>query len=408
MATKAVEAKTITFSWIGTNKSGHTIRGEMAAPNVSILKAELRRQGITPKKVKRKGKSLFSNKNSKITSSDITLFIRQLSTMLNAGVPLDQSFDIMAKGTNNVALANLLQTVKNDIESGNNLSDALKKHPEHFNEFVCNLIQAGEASGSLDTMLSRIATYKEKMESLRKKVKKALMYPGAVLVVAFGVTIGLLVFVVPQFAAIFESFGAELPAMTQFIIMLSEGAQKYWWMVALIIVGFVIWFKRMMKKSEKFAFKIDVLTLKLPIIGIILKKATIARFARTLATTFAAGMPLVDALECVAGAAGNRLYEKGSLNIREEVATGTQIQTAMRNTELFPTMVIQMVRIGEESGSLETMLSKVAEFYEEDVDHAVDSLSSLLEPLIMVILGVLVGGLLVAMYLPIFQLGSVI
>lgn len=328
--------------------------------------------------------------------------------MIESGIPLVQSFDIVAKGQSNKRLKELIENIKNDVETGLTLSEALKKHPAHFNELFCNLVDAGEKSGSLDIMLDKIATYKEKIETIKKKIKKALTYPMAVLVVAFIVTTGLLMFVVPQFEALFKGFGAELPAMTQAVVSMSKFFQSYWYLIFGVLIGGIYAFIYALKHSPQFAQTVDRTLLKLPVIGPIIEKAAIARFARTLSITFAAGLPLVEALKSVAGATGNIIFAQSTDTIREEVSTGQQMNKAMENTQLFPNMVIQMVAIGEESGALEKMLSKVADFYEEDVDNAVDSLSSLLEPIIMSILGILVGGLVVAMYLPIFKLGTAI
>jgi len=396
------------FHYEGTNKSGQKMVGDIQARSLALAKAELRKQGIAIKKVGKKRKPLFDRKNKKITSSDITIFSRQLATMIESGIPLVQSFDIVAKGQTNKRLTELIESIKNDVETGLTLAEALVKHPEYFNELFCNLIDAGEKSGSLDVMLDKVATYKEKIESIKKKIKKALTYPMAILVVAFIVTAGLLIFVVPQFESLFQGFGADLPAMTKAVVKMSAFFQSYWYLIFGSLGGAIYAFIYAKNHSFEFAQKIDITLLRLPVIGPILEKASIARFTRTLSITFAAGLPLVEALKSVAGATGNIVYSRATDKIREEVSTGQQMNTAMANTHLFPNMVIQMVSIGEESGSLEKMLSKVADFYEEDVDNAVDSLSSLLEPIIMSILGVLVGGLVVAMYLPIFKLGSAV
>ncbi|MBI2785664.1 MAG: type II secretion system F family protein, partial [Legionella longbeachae] len=341
-------------------------------------------------------------------SSDITVFSRQLATMIEAGIPLVQAFDILAKGQSNKRLKELIENIKRDVETGLTLSETFRKRPVFFNELFCNLVDAGEKSGSLDIMLDKIATYKEKIETIKKKIKKALTYPIAVLVVALIVTTVLLIFVVPQFEALFKGFGADLPAMTKAVVNMSKFFQSFWYLIFGAVIGAVYAFIYMLKHSAKFAQNVDRILLKIPIIGPIIEQASIARFARTLSITFAAGLPLVEALKSVAGATGNIIFSKATHIIREEVSTGQQMNKAMQNTHLFPNMVVQMVAIGEESGTLEKMLSKVADFYEEDVDNAVDSLSSLLEPIIMTILGVLVGGLVVAMYLPIFKLGSAI
>ncbi len=402
------QPKTALYVWQGTSKRGDKLTGEMTASSINLVKAELRRQNIAPKKIKKKSKPLFSKSASKVTQGDITIFSRQMATMLAAGIPLIQAFDIVGRGSTNKSMQTLVAKVKADVESGTTFSEALAKHPKYFNELFCNLTDAGEQSGSLDVMLSKIATYKEKAESLKGKIKKAMYYPAAVIVVAFLVTAGLLIFVVPQFESLFKGFGGELPTLTQIIIHLSEFFQAYWWIIFGAIAATIFAFNKARMQSKSFAHFIDRTLLQLPIIGEILTKAAIARFARTLAVTFAAGLPLVDALKSVAGATGNILYVNATNTIRETVSTGQSLQMSMRSTGLFPNMVIQMISIGEESGSLETMLSKVADFYEEQVDNAVDSLSSLLEPLIMVLLGGLVGGLVIAMYLPIFKMGSVV
>jgi len=396
------------FTWTGKNKRGEKVTGRLEASTLALAKASLRKQGVLTPKVRKKGKPLFSKRNKKITPVDITVFSRQMATMMKAGIPLVQSFDIVGKGHENPSMLTLVNTIKSDVEAGNTLAEALSKHPKHFNDLFCSLVDAGEQSGSLEVMLDKVATYKEKTESIKGKIKKAMFYPSAVLVVAFLVTAGLLIFVVPQFESLFQGFGADLPAMTKLVIKLSEFFQSYWWIMFGGIGAAVFSFVKAREKSHAFAFFVDRTLLKIPVIGNILEKAAIARFARTTSITFAAGLPLVDALKAVSGATGNILFAKATLRIRDDVSTGQQMQQAMRSTNLFPNMVIQMVSIGEESGALESMLSKVADFYEEEVDNAVDGLSSLLEPMIMAILGVLVGGLVIAMYLPIFKLGSVV
>jgi type IV pilus assembly protein PilC len=396
------------FTWEGTDRKGKRIKGESRANNPSIVKAELRRQGINPLKVHKKSALFSAAKKKKILPKDIAVLTRQLATMMSAGVPLVQSFEIIGRGHENPAMQELVMTIKADIESGNNLSQSLGKHPLYFDELVCNLVNAGEQAGILETLLDKIATYKEKTEALKSKIKKAMFYPAAVVVVAFIVTAILLIFVVPQFQSLFEGFGADLPAFTKMVVNLSEWMQTSWWILLLGLAGSVYGFTEAKKRSPKFAHTLDRLVLKLPIIGEILTKAIIARYARTLSTMFAAGVPLVEAMESVAGAAGNQVFGDAILQMRDDVATGQQLQLAMTQTGLFPNMVNQMVAIGEESGSLDGMLAKVADFYEQEVDDAVDGLSSLLEPLIMAVLGVLVGGLVVAMYLPIFKMGSAI
>lgn len=400
--------ETITFHYEGVNRSGQKMVGDLQSRSLALAKAELRKQGIVANKVAKKRKPFFDKKNKKITAGDITVFSRQLATMIESGIPLVQSFDIVAKGQSNKRLKDLIDTIKSDVETGLTLSESLIKHPEHFNELFCNLVDAGEKSGSLDIMLDKVATYKEKIESIKKKIKKALTYPMAVLAVAFIVTAGLLIFVVPQFESLFKGFGADLPAMTKAVVEMSKFFQTYWYLIFGSLGAAIYSFIYAKKHSVDFAQRVDQAMLKFPVIGPILEKASIARFSRTLSITFAAGLPLVEALKSVAGATGNIIYSKATDKIRDEVSTGQQMNVAMDNTHLFPNMVIQMVAIGEESGALEKMLSKVADFYEEDVDNAVDSLSSLLEPIIMSILGILVGGLVIAMYLPIFKLGSAV
>lgn len=395
------------FSWEGTNKRGEKMSGELTAHSVSLAKANLQHQGITPKKVRKKSQ-IFQFRKKKIRTKDITVFSRQMATMISAGIPLVQAFDIVGRGVVNAGMRNLIFDIKNSVEAGATFSEALKKHPKHFNELYRNLVYAGEQSGTLDTILTKIAAYKEKTETLKGKIKKALFYPTAVIVVAFIVTSILLIFVVPQFQTLFQGFGAELPAMTRAIIRLSQFFEHFWWVIFGAIGLGVYAFIQGLQRSKKFENAVDRLMLQLPILGDIIRKACIARFSRTLSITFAAGLPLVEALKSVAGSTGNSLFSEATLFIRDEVAKGQQLQTALKHTQLFPNMVIQMVAIGEESGSLENMLTKVADFYEEEVDNAVDSLSSLLEPAIMVFLGIIVGGLVIAMYLPIFKLGSVI
>ena len=399
---------TTEFQWTGTNSTGQKAEGFITARSLVLAKAELRKQGVTVKKIGAKRKPFFDKKNKKITQGDITIFSRQMATMIQAGIPIIQSFDIVAKGQTNQKMKTLIENIKKDVESGTTLSEALAKFPVFFNDLFCNLVDAGERSGSLDIMLDKVATYKEKVESIKKKIKKALSYPIAVLVIAFIVSAGLLTFVVPEFESLFKGFGADLPAFTQAVVSLSKIFQSYWYLILGVIFGAVFSFVYARTHSEKFALSIDVLLLKLPVIGPIIEQAAIARFTRTLAITFAAGLPLVEALDAVAGATGNIIFAKATVRIKEEISSGTQMHHAMDNSKLFPSMVIQMVAIGEESGTLEKMLGKVADFYEEAVDNAVDSLSSLLEPIIMSILGVLVGGLVIAMYLPIFKLGSVV
>lgn len=401
-------AKLLTFAYECTNAQGAKVKGEISAVNITAAKTDLRRQGLNPIKVRRKSTPFFSKRKKKIKAADIAYFSRQMSTMMTAGVPLVQSFDIVAKSTDHESVRDLVLSIKADVEAGRSFSEALKQHPLYFDSLFCNLVSAGEASGSLETMLDRIATYKEKTESLKRKIKKALFYPCAVMVVAIIVTAVLLVFVVPQFEQLFKGFGADLPAFTKMVISLSEFVQVWWWLVLGILIGSIWGLSFALKRYPAVKETFDKMLLKVPVIGNILHKAAIARFARTLSTTFAAGVPLVEALESVAGATGNVIYSRAVLRIRDEVSTGSQMQSAMRNTGIFPNMVTQMVAIGEESGALDGMLGKIATIFEEEVDAAVDGLSSLLEPLIMAVLGVLVGGLVIAMYLPIFKMGSVV
>jgi type IV pilus assembly protein PilC len=406
MAESAV-ASTVPFVWEGTDRKGKKIKGKSMAVNEAAVRADLRRQGVVPSRIKKQSQGLFSGGGT-ITPADIAIFMRQLSTMLAAGIPLVQSFEIVGNGHENAAMQKLIMSVKADVEGGSALAESLAKHPLYFDDLVINLVEAGEQAGALESLLDKIATYKEKTEALKKKIKKALTYPGAVLAVAFVVTTILLIFVIPAFEDLFKGFGADLPTFTRKVIGLSIFVREKGFYLAALIGGSVFGFLYFKKRSKKMRHYLDRMMLKAPIIGPILEKAAIARYSRTLATMFAAGVPLVEALESVAGATGNIVYEIGVLQMRDEVATGLRLQQAMENTDLFPNMVIQMIAVGEESGSLDEMSSKVADFYEEDVDNAVDNLSSLLEPMIMSILGVLVGGLVVAMYLPIFKMGSVI
>lgn len=398
-----------TFVWEGTDKRGERVKGENQAANVTMMKAELRRIGINPKNVRRKSSlASLGQRKKPITPGDIAIFSRQLATMMSAGVPLVQGLDIMASGHQNPSMRELIANIKGDVEGGTNLSEALAKHPRHFNDLFCNLVEAGESAGVLDTLLDKLATYLEKTESIKKKIRKAMFYPAAVIVVAFIVTAILLIFVVPEFQNMFRSFGADLPVFTRMVIDLSDFFQHYWYAIFGGIIGAVVAFVMAHRRSPRFRRFMDRLLLRIPVVGPILDKAATARFGRTLSTMFAAGVPLVEALESVSGACGNTVYEDAILEMKDQVASGQQLNVAMRLSNLFPHMVVQMAAIGEESGSLDTMLAKVADFYEEEVDNQIDSLSSLLEPFIMVILGVLVGGLVIAMYLPIFQMGQVI
>jgi len=394
------------FNWEGTDTRGQKIRGRTLAASEAAVRAELRKQGVVPIRV-RKETTLFK-KRGKVTPGDIAIFSRQLATMLAAGIPLVQAFEIVGGGHDNPAVQKLILGIKADLEAGTALAEALGRHPLHFDDLYVNLVTAGEQAGALDSLLDKVATYKEKTEAIKKKIKKALFYPAAVLVVAVIVTIILLIFVIPQFESLFKGFGADLPTFTRAVIDLSYFVQTKGWLLALVIGGGVGFYIYTRKRSHKLREYEDRLMLKMPIIGSILEKAAVARFARTLSTMFSAGVPLVEALQSVAGATGNVVYENAVLAMRDEVSTGQRLQRAMENAQLFPNMVIQMIAVGEESGSLDEMSGKVADFYEADVDNAVDSMSSLLEPLIMAILGVLVGGLVIAMYLPIFKMGAVI
>jgi type IV pilus assembly protein PilC len=390
--------------WEGTDRKGQKVKGKNVAASEQALRAELRRQGIAASRIKQQKAA----RQGKVEAADIAVFSRQLATMLAAGIPLVQSFEIVASGVDKPAMQKLVLDVKTDVEAGTSLHESLAKHPLHFDDLFVNLVEAGEQAGALETLLDKIATYKEKTEAIKKKVKKALFYPAAVLAVAIIVTVILLIFVIPQFEDLFKGFGADLPAFTQMVINLSGFVQHQGWMLVVVIGAAFYAFAQAHKRSRAFRHFLDRASLKAPVIGPILVKSAIARYARTLSTMFSAGVPLVEALESVAGATGNIVYEDAVMKIRDEVATGQRLQRAMENTGLFPNMVVQMIAVGEESGALDAMSAKVAAFYEEDVDNAVDSMSSLLEPLIMAILGVLVGGLVIAMYLPIFKLGSVV
>lgn len=402
------ESKTQVFVYKGTDKKGNKIEGEAEGLNPDLVKAKLRQQGINVASIRKKPKPLLGGGGGKITAADIAIFARQLATMMSSGVPLVQSFEIVANGHDNPAMQKLLTAVKTDIEAGFGLAPSLAKHPEQFDDLFVSLVEAGEASGTLETLLDKVATYKEKTEGIKKKVKKALTYPIAVTVVAFVVTAILLVFVVPQFESMFQSFGADLPAFTQMVVNMSRWMQGNWYILVGLIIGAIYGFIEAKKRFPAIGIYLDKLSLKAPVVGQITEKSIIARFARTLSTMFAAGVPLVEALESVAGATNNYVYTTAILTMRDEIATGDQLNVAMQRTNLFPNMVNQMVSIGEESGSIDSMLSKVADFYEEEVDNLVDSLSSLMEPVIMAVLGVLVGGLIVAMYLPIFKMASTI
>lgn len=406
MAEKAQKLES--YVWEGKDRKGNKSKGELAGSNIALVKAQLRKQGIIPDKVKKKPKPLFGGGSKKITPFDIAMLTRQLATMMKAGVPLVQSFDIVADGLENKGLQELVMSVRNDISSGTSFAGALRRHPKHFDDLYCNLVDSGEKAGALEQMLDRIATYLEKTEILKKKVKKAMTYPIAVVAVAIIVTAILLVKVVPQFEALFQGFGADLPVFTQMVVNLSEWMQKWWFIVLLGIAGSIFAFREANRRSQKFSDAIDKLSLKLPIVGEILDKSAVAKFGRVLSTTFAAGVPLVDALDSVAGATGNAVYRDAIQKIKNDVSSGTQLQASMRQVDIFPVMAVQLTAIGEESGNLDEMLSKVADHYEAVVDDMVDNLTALMEPMIMAVLGVLVGGLIIAMYLPIFQMGSVV
>lgn len=395
-----------TFEWVGIDKVGKKLKGEQQAKSSTLAKNELRRQGIQVKKIYKKRKSLFSGGKA-ITAQDISLFSRQLATMMESGVPMVQAFEIIESGQSNPKMAKMLNDVKTEIQSGSTLAESLGKHPVYFDELYCNLVNAGEKAGVLDELLDTIASYKERTEEIKGKIKKALFYPAAVLFVAVGVTILLLVKVVPEFQNMFTSFGADLPGLTLMVVDASKAMQKYWWMVVGVMGGSVWAFIYFKKRSLKFAHALDRLSLKIPIVGSILYNAAVARFSRTLSTTFAAGVPLVEGLDTVSGAVGNVVFRDAVLKIKDDVSTGHQLQLAMSQTGLFPHMVVQMASIGEESGNLDAMLAKVADYYEQEVSNAVDALSSLLEPIIMVLVGGLVGVMVVAMYLPIFKMASV-
>lgn len=405
MAQKAI--KTSVFTWEGVDRKGGKVKGELSGASPALVKAQLRKQGINPQKVRKKSVSLFGA-GKKIKPMDIALFTRQMATMMKAGVPLLQSFDIIGEGFDNPNMRKLVDDLKQEVAAGNSFAAALRKKPQYFDDLYCNLVDSGEQSGALETLLDRVATYKEKTEALKAKIKKAMNYPIAVVLVAVIVTAILLIKVVPQFQDVFSSFGAELPAFTLFVIGLSEMLQE-WWLFVLAGLGSTVYvFKQAHVRSERFRNWVDRSVLKLPIVGDILYKSAVARFARTLSTTFAAGVPLVDALDSVSGATGNVIFRNATQKIKNDVSTGMQLNFSMRTTGTFPTMAVQMTAIGEESGALDEMLGKVATFYEDEVDNMVDGLTSLMEPMIMAVLGVLVGGLIIAMYLPIFQLGSVV
>src|SRR3984957_5665728 len=407
MAVSATASKKdVQFLWEGKDKRGNKVRGKSLAANEAALRADLRRQGVAATRVKTPS-NLFKG-GGKVLPTDIAVFARQLATMMAAGIPMVQAFEIIGNGHEKPAVQKLVLDIKSTIEGGSTLHEALAKHPLYFDDLFVNLVEAGEQAGALETLLDKIATYKEKTEALKKKIKKAMFYPAAVLVVAIIVSCILLIFVIPQFESLFKGFGADLPAFTQMVVNLSKFMQHQGWIVLVVVGAGVYAFLYFHKRSRNMRRAIDRGMLKVPIIGPIMVKAAIARFARTLSTMFAAGVPLVEAMQSVAGATGNIVYEEATMRMKDEVATGQRLQRAMENTGLFPNMVVQMIAVGEESGSLDTMSGKVAEFYEAEVDNAVDSMSSLMEPMIMAVLGVLVGGMVIAMYLPIFKLGSAV
>ncbi len=405
------KVKTVSFQWEGTNRRGQKIEGEMLGENSAIVKAQLRKQGITPKKLRRKQEGLFGmggggGGSKKIKTLDITIFLRQLATMSKAGVPLMQGLEIVADGLENPAMQKVVLSLKDEVSAGNDFASSLKKFPNQFDQLTCALIESGEQSGALEQMLDRVAIYKEKSEALKQKISKALKYPITILIIASIVTTILLVKVVPTFEAMFSSFGSELPAPTQVVVAMSNWLQANWLVLFGGIAGAIFGLKLAIKRSVKVADQVDRLKLKLPIVGNILQKGAVARFGRVLSTTFAAGVPLVDALESVAAASGNVVYRDAILRIRDDVSTGVQMNASIRATGVFPSMVAQMVAIGEESGALDSMLDKVASYYEDEVDNLVDGLTAMIEPLVMAFLGVVVGGMLIAMYLPIFAMGD--
>lgn len=405
MATKA--PKVNMYAWEGLDRKGTVIKGESSGASIALVRAQLRKQGISPGKIKKRSAPLFK-KGKKIKPMDIALFTRQMATMMRAGVPLLQSFDIIGEGNENPNMRKLVDEVKQEVAAGNSFASSLRKKPEYFDDLYCNLVDAGEQAGALETLLDRVATYKEKTEALKAKIKKAMTYPIAVVIVAIIVTGILLIKVVPQFQSVFAGFGAQLPAFTLMVVGLSEAVQAWWYIMLIAFIAAAFAFKRAMKTSQKFRNGVDRAMLKVPILGPILYKSAVARYARTLSTTFAAGVPLVEALTSVSGATGNVIFRNAVDSIKADVSSGTQLNVSMRTTGVFPSLAIQMTAIGEESGALDDMLDKVAGFYEVEVDNMVDNLTSLLEPIIMSVLGVLVGGLVIAMYLPIFQLGNAV
>jgi len=410
MAQKQKKAEKITFTWEGKNKDGKILKGVIHATSQDLVKAELRKQGIVPQKVKKKSAGLFgASKGKPIKSSDISIFSRQMATMMKAGVPLVQSFDIIGTGHANKNMSELIFTIKSDVEAGGTFAEAIGKHPLYFDDLFCNLVAAGEQSGALETLLEKIATYKEKTEALKAKIKKAMMYPLSVMIVAFIVSAILLIFVVPTFSSMFAGFGADLPAFTLMVVSLSDFMVAWWWAIFGGIAAVISAFSQTFKRSRKFRNSLDKLYLKIPVVGDLVMNSSIARFSRTLSTMFTAGVPLVEAMDSVAGASGNNEYVQAILVMRDDLSSGLQLQSSLQTfPDLFPNMVVQMVAIGEESGALDDMLSKVADFYEAEVDNSVDALTSLMEPLIMVFLAIVIGGLVIAMYLPIFKMGEVV
>jgi len=409
MAKQQKQPKLQTFEWEGVNRKGQKVKGETSGPNLATVKAQLRKQGVQPGKVKKKATPLINfSSGGKIKSEDITFFTRQMATMMKAGVPLVQSFDIVGDGVDNPAMKELIATIRDDVAAGNDFASALKKHPKHFDELFCNLVESGEQSGALEQMLDKVAVYKEKTEALKAKIKKAMMYPAITMVIAFIVTVILLVKVVPTFESMFKSFGSDLPAPTKMVVAISEWTQAYWYILVGSIVTFAVGLKQALARSPAFKDKFEEGLLKAPVFGDLIMKAAVARFARVLSTTFAAGVPLVEALESVSGAVGNSVYRKAVLTVRDEVAQGQQMHFAMKATGVFPNMVVQMTSIGEESGALDGMLDKAATYFEDEVDNAVDGLTALMEPMVMAFLGVVIGGLITAMYLPIFEMGKAI
>jgi type IV pilus assembly protein PilC len=403
MATANKTAKEIQYSWEGKDRAGKVVKGEMRSAGEATVSAHLRRQGITVSKIKKS-----ASRGKGVSEKDVTLFTRQLATMLKSGVPLLQAFDIVGKGHDNPSVARLLLDIKTDVETGSSLEQAFRKYPLYFDELFCNLIGAGEQAGILDSLLDRLATYKEKIQAIKRKIKSALFYPISIIVIAFVITAVIMIFVIPAFKDMFKQFGADLPAPTLVVMAMSDFFVTWWWAIFGGIGGGLYWFMYTWKRSKKLQRSMDTLILKVPVFGPLVRKATIARWTRTLSTMFAAGVPLVEAFDSVAGAAGNAVYYDATKAIQREVTTGSSLTAAMQNTNVFPSMVLQMVAIGEEAGSIDSMLSKVADFFEAEVDDAVDALASLMEPVIMVVLGTLIGGMVIAMYLPIFKMGQAV